>query len=277
MPSYRLPRNSTAHRIAAIALYRALLSSCRALAAVEVPSCDELQNIIRNRFKQARHEQSTRRLRLAFEAGYEAIDHLDAAVAGDVPSHDYILELLAKAPTKVKQAPPMAITPETVMELKRSLHPQHSTPKPSLFDRPLPLSQLSGNRHIPVLYNAQGMPVLRLSKPQPESLSGYINHRLQIKQKRHDTRHRLTEELEMARAEDKWDEIVQQYDRGQRRARGENVWAYEVYEARNEVMRKLSDEKWKNQVMAEKMQAVVDRETEQVKLEKEQSVKLEHD
>ncbi|KAK3616848.1 hypothetical protein LTR56_024857 [Elasticomyces elasticus] len=255
MPSYRLPRKSTAHRIAAIALYRALLSSCRALAAVEGPSCNELQNIIRNRFKQARHEQSTRRLRLAFEAGYEAIDHLDAAVAGDVPSHDYILDLLAKAPTKVKQAPPVAITQETVKDLKRSLQPQYSTPRSSLFDRPLPLSQLSGSRHIPVLYNAQGMPVLRLSKPQPESLSG------------------LTEELEMARAEDKWDEIVQQYDRGQRRARGENVWAYEVYEARNEVMGKLSDEKWKNQVMAEKMQAVVDRETEQVKLEREQSMR----
>ncbi|KAK0284980.1 hypothetical protein LTR35_005180 [Friedmanniomyces endolithicus] len=283
MPAHRLPRNSTAHRIAAIALYRALLLSTRTLPPQTFPPPERtsLQNIIRNRFKQARHEQSPRYLRLCFEAGYEALDRLDAAgaVAGDAQdekreeSASYILALLARAPEKVKRAPPLtALDPSLLKDLKLHLRTRPNatattteTEKPSLFDRPLPLAQLKGGkRRVPVLYNAQGVPVLRLSKPQPAALSGYINHRAEVKQKRHDTRHRLTEELEGARWEDGWDGILEREtgvrernEQGKWRGVG---WTQEIVSARDEVGRRLGEDAEKRRVMGGRMQGVVDRE-----------------
>ncbi|KAK1059003.1 hypothetical protein LTR74_012979 [Friedmanniomyces endolithicus] len=284
MPAHRLPRNSTPHRIAAVALYRALLLSTRALAhdIFPPPQRTSLQNIIRNRFKQARHEQSPRYLRLCFEAGYEALDRLDAAGAGvagetgvkEGGSAAYILELLARAPEKVKRAPPItALDPSLLTDLKLHLRTRPNatatteTEKPSLFDRPLPLAQLKGGkRRVPVLYNAQGVPVLRLSKPQPAALSGYINHRAEVKQKRHDTRHRLTEELAGARWEDGWDGIleretgVREGDEEGGRGKGSR-WTQEISSAREEVGRKLSEDAEKRRVIGQRMQGVVDRET----------------
>lgn len=285
MPAFSLPRDSGAHRVAAVALYRALLGQCRALQLVEAQQTNELQNIVRNRFRQARHEHSTRRLRLAFEAGYEAIDHLDAAVAGSQESTQYILELLSKVPEKAKQPPPITLSKDVVKELKKRIHErpapiEGTTKAPSILERPLPLEQLSGRRHVPKLFNAQGIPVLRIKKPQPENLSGYINHRLQKKQKRHDTRHRLDDELELARAEDRWDNIVREYTDGVDGSgtatagarddgrRGNNSWSYEVAMARREVNVKLEEERQKNAEMAAKMQAVVDQETELYEREK---------
>ncbi|KAK3672302.1 hypothetical protein LTR78_007842 [Recurvomyces mirabilis] len=255
--NYRLPRNSKPHRIAAIALYRTLLLQCRAFPAAATYQRIELQNIVRNRFWQARHENSTRRLRLLFEAGYEGIDHLDAAVAGEEESKSRILDLLERAPAKVKQPRPG----EHVQPLVPTQRPSDRL---SLLDRPVPLEQLKGKRHVPVLFNAQGIPVLRIKKPQPEGLSGYINHRLQLKQKRHDTRHRLEEELELARAEDTWDEILLECTAARLDGTTERVreqgWSHALAMAKKEVNEKLSEERRKNQVMAEKMQAVVDRE-----------------
>ncbi|KAK1083697.1 hypothetical protein LTR48_006082 [Friedmanniomyces endolithicus] len=285
MPAHRLPRNSTPHRIAAIALYRALLLSTHALPpqTFPPPQRTQLQNIIRNRFKQARHEQSPRYLRLCFEAGYEALDRLDGAgadvaseagnEAGKEASAAYILALLARAPEKVKRAPPItALDPSLLKDLKLHLRtrPNATTTttvaeKPSLFNRPLPLAQLKGGkRRVPVLYNAQGVPVLRLSKPQPAALSGYINHRAEVKQKRHDTRHRLTEELEGARWEDGWDGILEREtgvregdEQGKWRGGG---WTQEIVSARDEVGRRLGEDAEKRRVMGGRMQGVVDRE-----------------
>ncbi|TKA61951.1 hypothetical protein B0A55_11244 [Friedmanniomyces simplex] len=325
MPPYHTPRTSTPHRLAALALFRALLLASRTLppASISPPQRNDLQNLIRNRFKQARHEQSTRRLRLAFEAGYEGIDLLDAAVAGKGGSQGYILELLARAPARVKQAPPLTtLDLEIVKELKWNLrvrpeeassqtasspspfssppqspHPNTTptttnTAKTSPFARrPLPLSELTGGKRlIPVLYNAQGIPVLRFSKPQPAALSGYINHRVEVKQKRHDTRHRLAEELVVAGWEDEWEGILSRY-MGEREGVDEGVgewgrdqdgigegegiggrrvgsaerergWVYEVLRAREEVEEKLNEEGRRNGVMAGKMQGLVDRERE---------------
>ncbi|KAK3070217.1 hypothetical protein LTR53_010838 [Teratosphaeriaceae sp. CCFEE 6253] len=264
------------HRCAGIALFRALLSQCAALPHLESHQRNELQNIARNRFKQARHEQSARRLRLLFEAGYEAIDHLDAAVAGDEKSQNYVAELLRKAPARVKQAPSIIFDDDVMHELKRRVHERpeaHKKPSDALFARPLLLSQLSGKRHVPVLYNAQGIPVLRLSKPQPESLSGYINHRVQRKQKRHDTRQRLDVEGDLAWREDEWDGILAEQtgvvDGSGEKAR-ERGWGHEIGAAKREVFKKLEEDSERNRVMAEKMQAVVDREEEQARVEREQ-------
>jgi len=266
MPTHLLPRNSSAHRIAAIALYRALLTQCCAFTALEAQQRNALQNIVRNRFKQARYEQSEHRLKLNFEAGYEAIDYLDAAVAGEEESKSYIVDLLERAPEKIKQSPPTVVPKHLQKQLDkrrkaetRASELAKEKKRVSIFDRPLPLEKLSGRRRVPVLYSAQKIPVLRFSKPQPENLSGYLAHRVRVRQKRHDTRHRLEEELDLARTEDRWDALMAE-ELDESRWVQEPAWSAAPGLARRDVNERLAEEKRKNRDMAEVMQGMVDRE-----------------
>ena len=276
MPSFLVPRHVSAHRISAIALYRALLHQSRAVP-LPAQSQKELQNVVRNRCKQSIHLHSYQRLKLAFQAGYEALDHLDAAAAGDEKSTSYIAELLAKAPAKVKADPPAPIMPKRKSKAKKetdiSTAMASSSPaaKPStteLFSRPHPLSQLSGKRRVPVLFSANSIPILRIKKPQPESLSGFIRHRIEQRQRRHDRKHWLMEQIQFARYEDLWDEIVER-EVGVRDDDGrELTWAEEFEVAKNQVDWLIRLEGKKNVAMAAKMQGIVDRETEMFERER---------
>jgi hypothetical protein len=278
MPPFLVPRHVSAHRTSAIALYRALLQQTR---AVPLPSQSqqELQNIVRNRCKQAIHLHSYQRLKLAFQAGYEAIDHLDAAVAGDEESTRFIAGLLARAPPSVKASPPVGLPLKSKMRGSKSEETIATTstapaPKPSteLLSRPHPLPQLSGKRHIPVLFNANHIPILRIKKPQPENLSGFIKHRIKQRQRRHDRRHWLTEQIEFAQYEDLWDEIVER-ETGFGEHSGEQdepTWAEEFEISKAEVDLAIHKEGRKNAVMAARMQGVVDREREAFEREREE-------
>jgi len=276
MPSFLVPRHVSAHRISAIALYRALLHQSRAVP-LPAQSQKELQNVVRNRCKQSIHLHSYQRLKLAFQAGYEALDHLDAAVAGDEKSTSYIAELLAKAPAKVKADPPAPLLPKRKSKERKetdiSTAMASSSPaaKPStteLFSRPHPLSQLSGKRHVPVLFSANSIPILRIKKPQPESLSGFIRHRIEQRQRRHDRKHWLMEQIQFAQYEDLWDEIVER-EVGVRDDDGEELtWAEEFEVAKNQVDWLIRLEGKKNVAMAAKMQGIVDRETEMFERER---------
>lgn len=276
MPSFLVPRHVSAHRISAIALYRALLHQSRAVP-LPAQSQKELQNVVRNRCKQSIHLHSYQRLKLVFQAGYEALDHLDAAVAGDEQSTSYIAELLAKAPAKVKADPPAPILPKRKSKERREIDIStamaRSSPaaKPStteLFSRPHPLSQLSGKRRVPVLFSANSIPILRIKKPQPESLSGFIRHRIEQRQRRHDRKHWLMEQIQFARYEDLWDEIVER-EVGVRDDDGrELTWAEEFEVAKTQVDWLIRLEGKKNVAMAAKMQGIVDRETEMFERER---------
>jgi hypothetical protein len=270
MPQSLIPRRSGRHRIAAIALYRALLLQCRAITLPRIQR-DELQNIVRNRFHDARHNTSPRQLTTSFEAGYEAIDHLDAAVAGNEENKSYIVSLLERAPLRVKQPKPSAQAPDKPAS---PIANPDTQPKLSIFDRPLTLEKLSGKRHVPVLFSANRIPVLRVKKPQPESLSGYIRARIEQRQGWHDRRHRLLEEVDLASHEDTWDEIiaktagpVPQDTRAVGWAK-EPRWRDVPSDGLGEVLRMILEEKKKNMVMAEKMQNVVDREQHLFDMEK---------
>ena len=267
MPTFLVPRHVSAHRISAIALYRALLQQSRA-APLPTKSQNELQNIIRNRFKQTIHLHSYRRLRLAFQAGYEAIDHLDAAAAGDESSAEYLTSLLDRAPAKVKSTPPPNPLPKGKRKSKETKPPQsdeHNTaaPKPEseLFSRPHPLSQLSGRRHVPVLFSANRVPVLRFKKPQPENLSGFIKNRIEQRQRRHDRRITLGQEAEFARYEDLWDSITAD-QLGEKKNDNEPSWAQAIEDSIRQTQAYINMEGANNAAMAEKMQGTVDRERE---------------
>jgi hypothetical protein len=278
MPPFLVPRHVSAHRTSAIALYRALLQQSRAIP-LPTESRTELQNIVRNRCKQTIHLHSYQRLRLAFQAGYEALEHLDAAVAGDDKSTSYIAELIGKAPAKVKADPPRPVFAKVGGSKKDKnkssedvAAPAAAAFKPSaeLLSRPHPLRELSGKRHVPVLFSASKIPVLRTRKPQPQNLSGFIKHRIQQRQRRHDRRHWLEEQVEFAQYEDLWDEILEKQlgAEAERVRRSEPTWAQEFQIAKEEVEFKIKEEGRKNAAMAVKMQDVVDRERELLRREK---------
>lgn len=277
MPSFLVPRHVSAHRISAIALYRALLHQTRAVP-LPAQSQKELQNIVRNRCKQAIHLHSYQRLKLAFQAGYEAVDHLDAAVAGDEGSKRYIVELLAKAPASVKANSPVSLPYKTKSKANQvegtpvtitSTSSPPAKPSSELFARPHSLAQLSGKRHIPVLFSANNIPILRIKKPQPENLSGFIKNRITQRQRRHDRKHWLMEQIEFAQYEDMWDEIMEK-EVGVSVGDGEEpTWAEEFEIAKDEVEWSIRLEGKKNTAMAARMQGIVDRETELFERERE--------
>jgi hypothetical protein len=283
MPPFLVPRHVSAHRISAIALYRALLQQSRAVP-LPTESRTELQNIVRNRCKQTIHLHSYQRLRLAFQAGYEALEHLDASIAGDQKSTSYIAELVGRAPAKVKAEPQRAVlakgrrnrankSSEDAAALDAAALP--FKPSTELLSRPHPLRELSGKRHVPVLFSASKIPVLRIKKPQPPNLSGFIKHRIQQRQRRHDRRHWLEEQVEFAQYEDLWDEILEKEIGAETRRvrRMEPTWAEEFQIAKNEVEFKIRDEGRKNAAMAVKMQEIADRE--RAMFEKERAARKE--
>ena len=225
---------------------------------------------MRNRFKHAQLSTSLRQLRFSFEAGYEAIDYLDAAIAGNEESKNYIVSLTERAPAKIKlRSESNAALKKDSKPVSRDASEETSQEQNiSLLDRPVPLDKLSGKRHVPVLFSANHIPVLRIKKPQPENLSRYIRQRLTQRQSRHDRRWRLYEESALARREDEWDNLVAPLkemsiaDAMNGVNNEEPTWKVAVQDAIVEVETSLDEEKEKNRVMAEKMQAIVDREQE---------------
>lgn len=261
MPSFLIPRHVTAHRLAATALYRSLLHQCRRLAPIHG---DELQNIVRNRFKQTQHVHSYRRLRLAFQAGYEAIDYLDAAVAGDEESARYLRELVGRAPGKVRKAAEPRPRQQRVTSTTNA--PGQGALERELASRPRPLEELSGKRKVPVLYSANKIPILRFTKPQPHSLSRYIANRISQRHKRFDRRDWLEGQIGLARAEDEWDDMMSGSSslayamKGEREGNDEPAWTAELETALEVVEKAVREEGRKNLEMAGRMQGLVDRE-----------------
>ncbi|KAF2722619.1 hypothetical protein K431DRAFT_205022, partial [Polychaeton citri CBS 116435] len=265
-PGLRIPRRSTFHRVAAIALYRALLSQCRKLpsnTSLKPKQCDQISTLIRNRFRQTRFQDSRLRLRVAFDAGYEAIDLLDAVVAGQRGSRSRILEILKSTPSQAKdkiwQRPVDRSRREK--EAKREARQRAVEVKPSpILERPLPLDMLKGKRHIPLLVNANKIPFLRIKKPQPESLSKVIRTKIRMRQKRHDLRQMMDQHSVVGMQEDIWDQALT----SETGLKSGNSWEPSWYDAfeigMSEVERAIAFETRKNRELAGKMQEIVDKE-----------------
>ncbi|KAK5010390.1 hypothetical protein LTR28_010182 [Elasticomyces elasticus] len=273
MPAYLVPKRSGAHRIAGIALFRALLVQCTAIPLLTERQ-HALQNFVRHRFKANVELQSTRLLKDAFTAGYElgnntdveeqAIDHLDASAAGNVESTTYISSLLDRVSKHLTRTPKR---PKPTAPSPSSTPP--TTPKLSVFDRPLPLDQLSGLRHVPKLVNAQKLPMLRLKKPQPHILSQIISHHAHQRERRHELMQSLQSQLSLADAEDAWDVIVERETGvgagssvAHRKGVEEPDWKEAFVLGVRELGDLLSAEREGNRKMAERMVEVVERERE---------------
>ncbi|USP74239.1 uncharacterized protein yc1106_01513 [Curvularia clavata] len=253
MPRFLQPKKSTQHRVAAIALYRALLSRC---SSAPLPDDERvsLRNAVRNKFRRNRKIQSPYQLGLSFKAGYETLDHLDASAAGDAASTSTLMRLVSRLPRGLTRAPP--IRP-----------PREESPKERLACLPpekavlnvRPYAKTSGPRHVPVLASANGVPFLRLTKPQPPALSRVLRQRLQRKIELFDTKVLLSNWwLPICKQEDEWDGLID----SQLEMREDNVrWIDAIRVSERENQEAYEKDMRKDRDITKKMQRIVDLET----------------
>jgi len=146
-------------------------------------------------------------LGVSFRAGYEALDHLDAAAAGDTASTEFLTSLVSTLPPALSRPPPVK---------PRDPPPPHPSKKalaclpPELAELNVrPRKTVSGVRRVPILCSANGVPFLRLKKPQPVSLSRILRQKIDRRQKVFDQMVLLDNYwLPIAQAEDDWDDLV---------------------------------------------------------------------
>lgn len=252
MPPYLAPHKSGAHRTAALALYRALLSQAR-LLPLEQETSSRVRTIIQERFRDARFVTSARQLKLLFTAGYQGVDLLDGAVSGDEGCVGRVRGLVERA--RMSEPRSRQVGDEGKMDMKKERDERYD-----VLARPLPKELLSGKRRVPVLVNANHIPTLRLTKPQPPALSGYLHSRIKQRQRRHDRRDMLEAMLGLAGEEERWDQLVGEKDG--------SSWTDAVSEALSVVKGQLDWERESNRVWAERLQGVVDREREALERER---------
>ncbi|KAI8936533.1 hypothetical protein NX059_006937 [Plenodomus lindquistii] len=257
MPRFLQPKKSTQHRVAAIALYRALLSRC---SSAPLPDDDRtsLGNAIRNKFRKNRKIESPYQLGLSFKAGYEVLDHLDAAATGDAAHVGFLQRMISSIPPALKRTPQPWYgypTPEPSKERLASLPPERAV----LNVRPY--AKTSGPRHVPVLAStANGLPFLRLTKPQPPALSRIIRQRLQRKTDLFDKKVLLTNWwLPLCKQEDVWDTLInsqlQTFEDGTKWTEAVSMAIRENDEAHRRDLERDKE-------MTRKFQRIVDLETE---------------
>jgi hypothetical protein len=267
---YFIPRKSGVHRFACLCLYKALLAHCTRLN-LSRPHKDGLQSFIRAQFKAHATLQSPSKITSALKAGYEAVDLLHAASTGNAQSLANLSRLLKSTAAlkstltvhaRLSQKPTSPPTP-TQLAVAASVaahkNPVAHTPRLDVLSRPLPASALTGRRHVPVLVSAAGLPFLRLTKPQPPSLSRMIRQKLEARQKIWDGVEFLKKLNPLAEDEDEWDEIVTEMD-----GRLKDPTGATFIEAQRETYRswwqKSREMEAKGPEMARRMQEIVEEE-----------------
>ena len=232
-PRHFIPHRSGVHRFACFALYRALLRASGPLSSLrplpkEVKRPTTTPNRLRiiAAFHRNAKLQSTTRIVKQLQRGY---DLLPALRSGTIPQDDVsigpktytrsppskkrlvtITTPASETPSKDAASPsPIAQSPNTETS-KQSTNPNLPL---SLQHRPLPLSALSNrkspHRKVPVFVDGNGIPFLRLKKPQPKALSHRIRKQISWYQQRWSSIHDLENQLNtQIKSEDRWEELL---------------------------------------------------------------------
>ncbi|EMD61415.1 hypothetical protein COCSADRAFT_39148 [Bipolaris sorokiniana ND90Pr] len=256
MPRFLEPKKSTQHRVAAIALYRALLLRCSS-APLSNDDRVSLRNAVRNKFRRNRKIQSPYQLGLSFKAGYETLDHLDASTAGDAASTSILMRMVAQLPRALIRAPPVRRTEDRASNEPKERLACLPPEKAVLNVRPYP--KTSGPRHVPIMSSANGIPFLRLTKPQPPALSRVLRQRLQRKIQLFDTKVLLSNWwLPMCEEEDAWDALIN----AQLQTREDDVkWTDAIRQSEWLNQEAYKKDMRKDREITKKMQNIVDLET----------------
>jgi hypothetical protein len=217
---------------------------------------DALKHVTRNRFQANRHLRSPRRLKLSFYAGYKALDYLDDAVAGEPSGVERIVGYLKTIPAYLKQPPKIPPPPP------KHKDPPYVTPPEHQFLNVFPRETVKGERKVPVFVRANGFPMVRWKKPQPDQLTRTMTGLIKGKQKNMDYQTDYEEYyIPMAQNEDVWDSILSQQT-GERKEFGENAWGWDAVGGLH-YLKALSQERHKRTMdKAYKMVEVVEKEQE---------------
>ncbi|TIC92495.1 hypothetical protein CH35J_009974 [Colletotrichum higginsianum] len=220
-PSQFIPARSSRHRIACIALYRALIREARA-----IPVPDELlrkgtQNpiprLVRKAFVRNRTETSYRIVFSALGTGYNFLNLFKAAQTPDSTEHSQIIAHLREKSARDAKAeagkPPPRVPPPEKPKWPPLLQKVSREGQPPAYVSPrypVPRENLTGARRVPrLVVTAEGIAFLRQGKPQHRSVVRYVQRA--TKARRQAMELMLTskrEEAPWAALEDRWDEIV---------------------------------------------------------------------
>ncbi|KAI1810214.1 hypothetical protein GGS20DRAFT_568499 [Poronia punctata] len=222
-----IPARNSKHRVACLALYRALLRLAKHVSLPDRlangwgPGKNPVAIHVERAFRRNINDVSPRLVYPALQAGYRMVSVLH--VASTTPSskqHSSIVSFLEEqlGRRKRSQAHPPPIRPPRTRPSTTPLLvkiPPPSTPgkpsPPATFitpERPRPASQLGGSgiRHVPVLVARPEYSFVRFKKPQPVSLSMWIRKKLKTQVGLGDALvHMATVWRPVAEDEDMWD------------------------------------------------------------------------
>ncbi|KAL4910654.1 hypothetical protein BDW74DRAFT_1180 [Aspergillus multicolor] len=269
-----VPKKSHAHRVACLALYRALLRQCNDLQRSR-PELVSPRSHVRERFRRYKGLESPSQTTNALRAGYEALDLVYSAAQGDKEGVDRLSKLLSdvqlvKERKRQHQNTLAAIRPvkelnkkqkkaEENRQFQKATIRRHPEAK-SILERPL--AKVSGKRHIPVLVSASGIPFLRIKKPQPQSLSRMIRSKVNERQKMMDRRAELEPDMLFAKDEDAWDDLTTGRE-------DEEEWSTAPRDAYYNLKRRLWKDSAKKEALAKSMWEIVLAERELAEKEKQ--------
>jgi hypothetical protein len=188
----------------------------------------------------------------------QTLDHLDASATGDATSISILTRLVSQLPCALTRTLPIKPRRETPPDPLKERLARLPPEKAVLNVRPY--AQTSGPRHVPILASANGIPFLRLTKPQPPTLSQVLHQRLERKTELFDTKVLLDNWwLPICQQEDKWDVLMNE----QLKKREDTVrWTDAVRLSQSENQEAYEKDLKKDRQITRKMQRIVDMETE---------------
>lgn len=219
---------------------------------------------------------------------YQALDMIYSASQGDTNSIHRISKLLEDIkPRKPRETrkPPQKATVSTRLSPQQKKRAENiAQQKQTLFRHPdaepilsRPRAVVAGQRKIPILVNARGVPFLRIKKPQPQNLSRVLRQLQERKIKLTDRYQRLQVETLFAKDEENWDRIIN----GETpleitdESSIKGSWAQSARDARAKANRENLEFQEKQLKLAEKMWEVVQAERKLAEKEEAQREKRE--
>ncbi|KAL3450985.1 hypothetical protein BJX65DRAFT_304402 [Aspergillus insuetus] len=256
-----VPKSSSVHRFACLALYRALLRQCNQISST-APKLSAAESHIRDRFRRYKNLQSPSQTANALKAGYEGLDLLYSAVQGNEKDSGFLQSILSHAESAketkrtvqaaiaerlpVKQPTRKQLKAQENRRLQEMTARRHPDTTP-ILSRPRPV--VSGRRHVPFLVNACGVPFLRIKKPQPLNLSRVIHRKIVQRWRLVQHRERLMHELYFAEDEDDWDSLTIGFE--------QETWYNAVRDSYDDTVNKIQAIDDKNIARSEAMWEVV--------------------
>lgn len=191
------------------------------------------------------------------------MDKLDASTANDPASVSTLSRLIATLPRGLTNAPPTRRPLPTPSPSHPSgKHPLDILPPERAVLNNRPYVQVTGQRQVPRIASANGVPFLRLTKPQPVALSRVLRQKLDRRIERFHRRVELQNYwIPLAQQEDEWDESVS-LQLG--RFEGGTKWADAMHQAERLNAAEYDAEMRADAAIIRKMQRIVDAETEMV-------------